>query len=100
MKTGCIWALVTLIGTAVLLFLAAFAIEATSHVRFGGEPFGELVGRIALFLAFVAFVVGWIRQANRKTTKPTPAPPPSAPEKLQPIDYSKLSEIFDDDRKA
>jgi hypothetical protein len=99
MKTGCLWAFFTWIGTAVFLFLLSFVVEAIWPVRFVPERLGEIVGRIAFFLAFVAFVVGWIRKANRKVAKPQQPPPPK-PENLQPIDYSKLSQIFDDDPKA
>jgi hypothetical protein len=99
MKTGCLWAIIAWLGTTVLLFFAAFLIETFLSVRFGGEPFGELIGRIAIFVAFVAFVVGWIRQANRKKTMPSPAPATPTPENLQPIDYSKLSQLYDDDKR-
>ena len=96
MKTGFLYALVTWLGTGVLLFLLSFVVEAIWSVRFEPYHLGEIVGRIALFLAFVAFIVGWIRQANRKGAKPAPAAPQPAPENLQPIDYSKLSSLYDD----
>jgi 4-amino-4-deoxy-L-arabinose transferase-like glycosyltransferase len=101
MKTGFLYALVVLIGTIVLLFLLSFVIEALWPVRFSPQRLPEIIGRIAWFFAFVAFVVGWIRQANRKKFKPAAVPPPAKPEHLDPIDYSKLSHIFDEtDRKT
>jgi hypothetical protein len=78
----------------------SFVVEAVWSVRFVPERLGEIIGRIAWFLAFVAFVVGWIRQANRRLATPPSSPSPPKPENLQPIDYSKLSQLFDDDRKA
>jgi hypothetical protein len=101
MKTGFLYALVVLIGTIVLLFLLSFVIEALWPVRFSPQRLPEVIGRIAWFLAFVAFVVGWIRQANRKKIEPPAVPPSAKEEHLDPIDYSKLSHIFDEtDRKT
>jgi len=97
-KTGFLYALVAFVGAFIFFELLALVIEAVSTIRFVPGRLEEVIGRIAWFLAFVAFVVGWIRQANRKTAKPPPPPP--KPENLQPIDYSKLSQIFDDDRKT
>src|SRR5882762_7818816 len=91
MKTAFLYALVVLVGTIIGLFVVSFVIEAIWPVRFVSERLGEIIGRVAWFLAFVGFVVGWIRQANRKRAKPSLSGPPSKPENLQPIDYSKLS---------
>jgi len=99
-KTGFLYALVVFVGTFILLELLAFVVAAVSTVRFVPGRLEEIIGRIAWFLAFLAFVVGWIRQANRKAAKPPSPPSPAKPENLQPIDYSKLSQIFDDDREA
>ncbi len=96
MKTGCLYALVAWVGTGILLLLLSFVIEAIWSVRFEPYHLGEITGRIALFFAFVAFVVGWIRQANRKGAKPPPPQPAAKPENLQPIDYSKMSSLYDD----
>jgi hypothetical protein len=97
-RTGFLYALIAFVSAFIFFELLAFVIEAVSAVRFVPGRLEEIIGRIAWFLGFVAFVVGWIRQANRKTRKPPSSPPPPKPENLQPIDYSKLSRIFDDDR--
>jgi hypothetical protein len=99
-KTGFLYALCAFLGAIILLLLLSFVIGVVWSVRFVPERLGEIIGRIAWFLAFVAFVFGWIRQANQKAAKPPPSPPPQKAENLQPIDYSKLSQIVDDDRKA
>ena len=103
MKSGCLWAFVTWIGTVVSLVVVSLAISAIWPVRFDPERVGDLGSRIGLFVVFVVFLVIWIRQANRKERQPeAPAAHPAAkPENLAPIDYSHLSHIFDDtDRKA
>jgi hypothetical protein len=97
MKTAFLYALVAFVGSIVSLLLLSFVIGAVWSVRFVPERLGEIIGRIAWFLAFVAFVIGWIRQANRKRAKaPSKPPPPPKPENLQSIDYSKLSSLYGD----
>ena len=88
MKTGLLYAIATfVIGflVSLLLFLAAPAVFP-ALLRLGSERFGELVGRAIWFLVFVAFIVGWIRQAKRKEKKSPSAPSQPTPENLQPID--------------
>jgi len=104
-KTGLRYAVVTFIAGFILMMLLYVAAPALfpSLVALGSERVGEILGRALWFFSFVAFVVGWIRQANRKEKVPPTAPPPAAPtpENLQPIEYSKLSQLYDDDdRKA
>jgi hypothetical protein len=100
MKTAFLYGITVLIGTMLLLLALSIVIEAIWPVRFNEQRLGEISGRVAWFLAFVAFVVGWIRQANRKEKKVPSAPAPPAPENLQPIDYSKLSQIYEDHPKT
>ena len=102
MKAGCLWALVTWLATVVCLVLVALAASAIWHVSVDPERLGDLSSRIGLFLGFVVFIIVWIRQANRKNRQPE-TPPKAAsvtPENLQPIDYSKLSSLYDENPKA
>ncbi len=100
MKTAFLYGLIALVGSLAALVALSFAIEAVWHVRFNEERLAQLTGRISWFLAFVAFVIGWIRQANRRKTLPPPAPAIPTPENLEPIDYSKLSQLYDDEKKT
>jgi len=102
MKTGFLYALLVMAGTFIIGIPLSFLIQYLFPPLRNLDSYkvGELIGRVAWFLAFVAFVVGWIRQANRKAVAPRAPAAAPAPENLQPIDYSKLSQIYDDDRKA
>ena len=96
MKSG-FYALLTMVGAFIIGIPLSFLIRYLFvPLRGLDSEKGEFIGRIAWFLAFVAFVVGWIRQANQKAVKPAPAPPPPKPENLQPSDYSKLASLYDD----
>lgn len=101
MKTGCLFAVIAMVGTVLIGLPLSFLIQYLfpSLQNLDSYKLGELIGRIAWFFAFVAFIVGWIRQANRKRFEEPKIPELSKPENLQPIDYSKLSELYDDDRK-
>src|SRR5262249_2921923 len=101
MKAGCLWAFVTWLATLVSLISVAPAVSAIWRVRLNPEGFGDLSSRIGLFLGFVVFIVVWIRQANRKERQPKtpPKPAPVTPENLQPIDYSKLPSLYNEDPK-
>ena len=97
MKTGCLWALITWVGTIVILVCTGLIAQSLGGLQVDPERLGDVSSRIGLFLGFVVFVVVWIFQANRRERQRIPPPkPPPPPEHLDPIDYSKLSQIFDD----
>jgi len=96
MKRAFLWAFLTWLGVV----LASLVICLVLPVPVDAERVGDIGSRIGLFLAFVVFVIFWIRRANRKETKSPLTPPQSTPENLQPIDYSKLSQLYDDDQRA
>ena len=96
MKRAFLWAFLTWLGVV----LASLVICLVLPVPVDAERVGDIGSRIGLFLAFVVFVIFWIRRANRKETKSPLTPPQPTPENLQPIDYSKLSQLYDDDQRA
>jgi hypothetical protein len=101
-KAGCLWALAVWLGTIVLLALAALIAATIWPIRFNPEGLGNISSRIGLFLGFVTFVVVWIRHANRRERQPPEPrrPPATTPEKLEPIDYSQLSHLYDDPKAS
>jgi len=91
-----LWAFVTWLG----VLLASLIVCLVLPVPVDAERVGDIGSRIGLFLGLVVFLVLWIRRANRKESRSPLTPPQPTPENLKPIDYSKLSQLYDDDQRA
>jgi hypothetical protein len=88
MKTGCLFATLSIVSVIILALLFGFVLDAALPKPNGAnfEGVGRLTGFVIIIVVPWTFILGYRRQARREAQKPRP------PENLRPIDYSRLGQ--------